>query len=96
MTITARIYWQGADGLVAELEFAFPLSVGSTFVVRTDCDSLVCTVDTIMHYPTNSGSGDVPTVGYFVSKTPLKTMKNPWWMAKEAIKEEVKGLLKLK
>jgi len=96
MTVTVKIHWKGADGPVAELQFAYPLTVGSTFVLQSEEDNLVCTVDMIMHYPINAGSEHSPAVGYFVSKTRLKSLSSPWWRAKEAAKVMAKGLLKLK
>ncbi len=94
MKVTATIHWKDSDGAVAELDFAYALNVGSTFTMKKDGETLICTVEVIMHYPTFSDSKINPTVGYFVSKDCLSDKGRQWKQTKKALGAGIETFLK--
>lgn len=70
--IKARVVWGKANKNHVDVEFAYPLKEGDTFVLGTEDDRQICKVDTVMHAPVNAGSGDVASVLYGVTMTSTK------------------------
>jgi hypothetical protein len=92
MSIVARVVQSRTEPPV-DMQFAYPLSVGDTFALRENGEVFLCTVSSVVHFPTLDGTDAHPMVGYGINK---KKAEDPKFWSWETLRDIALDLAKLK